>query len=76
MAMNTTPAGGKFEPGGDIGAIISKDNFIMDGHHRIQAYHLLGRTEIPIYRIKLWRKHGFCWKLGLEIRRKLRLKKW
>ena len=34
MAMNTTPAGGKFEPGGDIGAIISKDNFIMDGHHR------------------------------------------
>tara|TARA_R110000824_G_scaffold258175_3_gene447200 strand:+ start:639 stop:1820 length:1182 start_codon:yes stop_codon:yes gene_type:complete len=34
MAMNTTPVGGKFEPGGDIGAIISKDNFIMDGHHR------------------------------------------
>jgi hypothetical protein len=34
MAMNTTPAGGKFEPGGDIGAIISKDGFIMDGHHR------------------------------------------
>ena len=48
----------------------------MDGHHRIQAYHLLGRTEIPIYRNKLWRKHGFCWKLGLENRRKLRLKKW
>jgi hypothetical protein len=34
MAMNTTPVGGKFEPGGDLGAIVSEDNYIMDGHHR------------------------------------------
>ena len=25
---------GKLKPGGDLGAFISKDNYIMDGHHR------------------------------------------
>ena len=60
----------------ELPIFINSKNQIMDGHHRIRAYHLLGRTEIPIYRNKLWRKHGFCWKLGLENRRKLRLKKW
>lgn len=60
----------------ELPIFINSKNQVMDGHHRMQAYHLLGRTEIPIYRNKLWRKHGFCWKLGLENRRKLRLKKW
>ena len=48
----------------------------MDGHHRIQAYHLLGRTEIPIYRNKLWRFDGKCWKEGRIGKIRLRLKPW
>ena len=60
----------------ELPIFINSKNQVMDGHHRIQAYHLLGREEIPIYRNKLWRNHGFCWKVGLEGRRKLRLKKW
>ena len=34
MALNTDIVGGQFPPGGDIGAIVSSDNYIMDGHHR------------------------------------------
>ena len=37
MALNSIPAGGKYEAGGDISAVISKDNYIMDGHHRWAA---------------------------------------
>jgi hypothetical protein len=60
----------------ELPIFINSKNQIMDGHHRIQAYHLLGREEIPIYRNKLWRTHGFCWKTGLEGKRRLRLKTW
>ena len=60
----------------ELPIFINSKNQIMDGHHRIQAYHLLNRTEIPIYRNKLWRNHGFCWKTGLEGKRRLRLKTW
>ncbi len=60
----------------ELPIFINSKNQIMDGHHRIQAYHLLNRTEIPIYRSKLWRNHGFCWKKGLEGKRRLRLKTW
>ena len=55
---------------------IDSKNHIMDGHHRIQAYHLLGRTEIPIYRNKLWRFDGKCWKEGRIGKKRLRLKPW
>ena len=34
MALNTDIVGGQFPPGGDIGAIVSSDKHIMDGHHR------------------------------------------
>ena len=34
MALNTDIVGGQFPPGGDIGAIVSNDRHIMDGHHR------------------------------------------
>jgi hypothetical protein len=34
MALNSDTVGGEYPPGGDIGAIVSADNFIMDGHHR------------------------------------------
>lgn len=34
MALNTDIVGGEFPPGGDIGAIVSNDKHIMDGHHR------------------------------------------
>ena len=60
----------------ELPIFINSKNQIMDGHHRIQAYNLLNRTEIPIYRNKLWRNHGFCWKTGLEGKRRLRLKTW
>ena len=43
MAMNTTLVGGKFPPGGDLAAIISADNYIMDGHHRWAATMLLDK---------------------------------
>ena len=55
---------------------IDSKNHIMDGHHRIQAYHLLGRKEIPIYRNKLWRFDGKCWKEGRIGKKRLRLKPW
>jgi len=60
----------------ELPIFINSKNQIMDGHHRVQAYHLLGREEIPCYRNKLWRNHGFCWKKGLEGKRRLRLKTW
>jgi len=60
----------------ELPIFVNNKNQIMDGHHRVQAYHLLGRTEIPIYRNKLTRNHGFCWKKGLEGKRRLRLKTW
>ena len=60
----------------ELPIFINSKNQIMDGHHRIQAYHLLNRTEIPVYRNKLSRNHGFCWKKGLEGKRRLRLKTW
>lgn len=60
----------------ELPIFINNKNQIMDGHHRVQAYHLLGREEIPYYRNKLWRYHGFCWKKGLEGKRRLRLKTW
>jgi hypothetical protein len=34
MALNSTVCGGKFPPGGELGSIVSDDDFIMDGHHR------------------------------------------
>ena len=60
----------------ELPIFVNSKNQIMDGHHRIQAYKLLGRKEIPIYRNKLLRNHGFCWKKGLEGKRRLRLKTW
>ena len=60
----------------ELPIFVNSKNQVMDGHHRIQAYYLLGRKEIPIYRNKLWRNHGFCWKKGIEGRRRLRLKSW
>ena len=60
----------------EIPVYINNKNQIMDGYHRFHAYYFLGRKEIPIYRNKLWRNHGFCWKSGLEGRRRLRLKSW
>ena len=60
----------------ELPIFINSKNQIMDGHHRVQAYSLLGRTEIPVYRNKLWRNHGFCWKEGLKGKRRLRLKTW
>jgi len=60
----------------ELPIFINSKNQIMDGHHRIQAYHLLGRTEIPVYRNKVSRTHGFCWKIGIEGKRRLRLKTW
>jgi|TARA_B100000029_G_C17386069_1_gene891639 hypothetical protein len=55
---------------------VNSQNEVMDGWHRLHAYHYLGKTKIPIYRNKLWRNHGFCWKKGLEGKRRLRLKTW
>ena len=55
---------------------INSKNQVMDGHHRMQAYNLLGRTEIPVYRNKSYRIHGVCWKKGVEGRRRLRHKTW
>jgi len=60
----------------ELPIFINSKNQVMDGHHRMQAYNLLGRTEIPIYRNKLHRKHGFCWKKGIEGKRRLRHKIW
>ena len=40
------------------------------------AYYYSGMTMIPFYRNKLIRNHGFCWKKGLEGRRRLRTKTW
>ena len=55
---------------------VNSKNKVMDGWHRLHAYYYLGETQIPIYRSKLWRNHGFCWKKGLEGKRRLRLKTW
>jgi hypothetical protein len=60
----------------ELPIFINSKNQVMDGHHRMQAYNLLGRTEIPIYRNKSYRIHGFCWKKGVEGRRRLRHKTW
>ena len=60
----------------ELPIFVNSKNQVMDGHHRIQAYYLLGRKEIPIYRNKSYRNHGFCWKKGLEGRRRLRHKTW
>ena len=62
--------------GVELPIFVNSKNQVMDGHHRIQAYNLLGREQIPIYRNKLTRNHGFCWKKGLEGKRRLRLKTW
>lgn len=37
MALNTQPFGGKFGVGGNLGSMISEDNYIVDGHHRWAA---------------------------------------
>lgn len=55
---------------------VNGKNQIMDGWHRFHAYYYSGITIVPIYRNKLWRNHGFCWKKGLEGKRRLRLKTW
>ena len=55
---------------------INKENKIMDGWHRFHAYYYLNHDTIPIYRNKLIRNHGFCWKKGLEGKRRLRTKTW
>ena len=55
---------------------INKDNKIMDGWHRYHAYYYLKTPTIPVYRSKLWRNHGVCWKKGLQGKRRLRLKTW
>ena len=55
---------------------INNKNQVMDGWHRLHAYYYMGKTKIPVYRNKLWRNHGFCWKKGLEGRRRFRLKTW
>ena len=55
---------------------LNSKNQIMDGWHRFHAYYYLGNTMIPFYRNKLTRNHGFCWKKGLEGRRRLRTKTW
>ena len=51
-------------------------NEVMDGWHRFHAYYYSGMTCIPFYRNKLIRNHGFCWKKGLEGKRRLRTKTW
>ena len=59
MAMNTTPVGGKFAPGGDLGAIVSDDLYIMDGHHRwastllVEPNASITATKIPLLGQKL-----------------------
>jgi len=55
---------------------VNLDNQIMDGWHRLHAYYYMGEHKVPIYRNKLWRNHGFCWKNGLDGKRRLRLKTW
>ena len=60
----------------ELPIFINSKNQVMDGHHRMQAYNLLGRTEIPVYRNKSYRIHGFCWKKGVKGRRRLRHKTW
>tara|TARA_R110000782_G_scaffold80717_2_gene159620 strand:- start:256 stop:663 length:408 start_codon:yes stop_codon:yes gene_type:complete len=60
----------------ELPIFINSENQIMDGHHRIQAYNLMGRKQIPVYRNKSYRIHGFCWKKGIEGRRRLRHKTW
>ena len=44
MHMIDHPAG-KMDPGGDLGAFISKDGYIMDGHHRWIATAMVDPTK-------------------------------
>lgn len=44
LHMIDHPAG-KMDPGGDLGAFISKDGFIMDGHHRWIATAMVDPTK-------------------------------
>jgi|APSaa5957512576_1039674.scaffolds.fasta_scaffold01225_3 hypothetical protein len=60
----------------DLPVYVNSKNQVVDGWHRLHAYYYLGRTEIPIYRNKVSRTHGFCWKRGIEGKRRLRLKTW
>ena len=60
----------------DLPIYLNSKNQIMDGWHRFHAYYYLGYSIIPFYRNKLSRPHGFCWKVGLEGRRRLRNKTW
>ena len=55
---------------------LNRKHQIMDGWHRFHAYFYLGVDTIPVYFDKLWRNHGFCWKNGIEGRRRLRTKIW
>ena len=55
---------------------LNKDNKIMDGWHRYHAYYYLKEPTIPVYYNKMWRNHGFCWKKGIEGKRRLRVKTW
>tara|TARA_B100000287_G_scaffold429791_1_gene483786 strand:+ start:686 stop:1075 length:390 start_codon:yes stop_codon:yes gene_type:complete len=60
----------------DLPIYLNRKNQIMDGWHRIHAYYYLGVDKVPYYKNKLSRAHGFCWKKGLEGRRRLRTKTW
>lgn len=44
MALMSKPFGGKYGVGGDLGSIMSKDNFIVDGHHRWASTMLVDPT--------------------------------
>ena len=62
----------------ELPIFINNKNQVMDGYHRIMAYSLMDVPYdlFPVYRNKLWRNHGFCWKIGLDGRRRLRTKTW
>ena len=54
MALNTKGVGGEYPAGGDIGAIASADNHIMDGHHRWAATYLIDPSaEVEVTQIDL-----------------------
>ena len=55
---------------------INGKNQVMDGWHRLHAYYYMGETKVPVYINKVTRNHGFCWKKGIEGKRRLRLKTW
>ena len=64
------------EQGIELPIYLNGKNEVMDGWHRFHAYYYSGMTCIPFYRNKLIRNHGFCWKKGLEGKRRLRTKTW